>query len=220
MDIDDCTFNGTTDADGAVRWDEDDDPAGPTDQTNLIFASDGTGNAIEVNPTGAGPFTYSIDGYTFDGYATQAGTDTDRVFFINPSTLDADITINLTNSQAINTVGGGSDVFSHRDVGSYTGTLIIQQVVAVTVQVDDSAGDPVEGARVRVEEDPAGTLIVEGETNASGTFTDTTAHSTPQDVTTKVRLKGFKNFRTGGTLTSTGLTVGVTFQTDNIVDLP
>ena len=143
------------------------------------------------------------------------------MFFINPADLNADITINLTNAQALNDVGGGSEVFSHRDVGSYVGTLTINTTVTITVQVDDSAGDPVSNARVRVERVSDGSLVVEGSTDSTGEFTDSSFNfSSDLDVLTKVRLKGFKPFRTGGTIVSTGLTVGVTFQTDSIVDLP
>ena len=219
LDMDGCTWNGSTDANGFFIWDEND--TDPANQDNSTLVSDGTGNAIEVAPTGTGPFTYNVEGLTVDGFATQAGTDTDRVFFINPADLNADITINLTNAQALNDVGGGSEVFSHRDVGSYVGTLTINTTVTITVQVDDSAGDPVSNARVRVERVSDGSLVVEGSTDSTGEFTDSSFNfSSDLDVLTKVRLKGFKPFRTGGTIVSTGLTVGVTFQTDSIVDLP
>jgi len=220
LDMEGCTFNGSLDANGAVYWDEADDPDGPVDQANFTFNSDGTGNAIEVNPTGAGPFVYTIDGYLFDAYATQLGTDTDRVFFINPVTLSADITINLTNSSATNSVGGGSDVFSHRDVGSYTGTLLIQQTVSIVIQVNDEDGNGISGAKVRVEESPGGTIIVEGTADGTGEFSTSTTHSVPQAITIKSRLKGFKNFRTGGTLVAAGLASSITMRTDNEVDLP
>ena len=219
LDMDGCTWNGSTDANGFFIWDEND--TDPANQDNSTLVSDGTGNAIEVAPTGTGPFTYNVEGLTVDGFATQAGTDTDRVFFINPADLSADITINLTNALALNAVGGGSEAFSHRDVGSYAGTLTINTTVTITVQVDDSAGDPVSNARVRVERVSDGSLVVEGSTDSTGEFTDSSFNfSSDLDVLTKVRLKGFKPFRTGGTIVSTGLTVGVTFQTDSIVDLP
>lgn len=219
LDMDNCTWNGTTDADGAFAWgtvEQDQEK-----QINSTLVSDGTGNAIEINPTGAGPFTYAVEGLTVDGYATQLGTAADRVFYINPATLSADININLTNGQAVNPIGGGTENFSYRVVGSYTGTVTISNTVTLTVQVDDSAGNPVEGASVRIELSSDGSLVADGTTNASGTFTDSSFNfSTDTDVLTKVRLKGFKSFRTGGTIISTGLTVGVTFQADKIVDLP
>jgi len=217
LTCDGCTFNGTTDADGAIIWDE--GTTDPAAQDNLTFNSDGTGNAIEVAPTGAGPFTYNIDGYTFDGYAGDSGTAADRVFFINPSTLSADITINLSNSTALNIVGGGSG-FSNRQVGSYTGTLLIQQTVNLTVQANDADGNGIGGARVRIEESPGGTLVSDGTADGTGEHTDTYAFSSDQAVLIKVRLKGYKPFRTTGTITSDGITVTATMQRDRIVDLP
>jgi hypothetical protein len=73
---------------------------------------------------------------------------------------------------------------------------------------------------VRVEVTAGGALVVEGTTNASGLFTDTFNFTSDIAVTTKVRLKGFKPFRAGGTVTANGLDVGVTFNADTIVDLP
>lgn len=217
LDMDGCVFNGTIDADGAIIWDE--NTTDSANQDNATFNSDGGGNAIEVAPTGAGPFVYNIDGYTFDSFASQDGTAADRVFFINPSTLDADITINLTNSQATNPVGGGSDFFSHRDVGSYTGTLIIQQTVTLTVQVNDANGNGVAGARVRIEE-LGGTLVSQGTADGTGEYTDSFVFSSDLAVRIKTRLKGTKPFRTTSTITAAGMTVTATTTADTIVDLP
>jgi hypothetical protein len=217
LDMDGCVFNGSTDANGFFVWDE--NTTDPANQDNFTLNSDGTGNGIEVAPTGAGPFTYNIDGYTFDGFASQAGTDTNRVFFINPSTLSADITINLTNSQALNPVGGGSDFFSHRDVASYTGTLVIQQTVTLTVQVDDEDAVGVGGARVRIEE-LDGTLVSQGTANASGLYTDSFVFSSDLNVRIKARLKRIRSFRTTSTITSSGMTVVAAVTTNKIVDLP
>jgi len=217
-DMDGNTWIGTTDADGAIRWDE--TVADVQNQTDSTFISDGTGNAIEINPTGAGPFTYTVDGLNVDGYAGQSGTAANRVFFINPVTLSADININLSNSSAVNVVGGGSG-FSYREVASYTGTVTITQTVTLTVTVLDSNNDPVSGARVRIENQSTGALVSQGTTNASGVYTDAAYNYTGDlAVTTKVRLKGFKNFRTAGTILSTGISVGVTLANDRIVDLP
>ncbi len=218
LDMDSCILNGSNNADGGLRWDE--ATGGPALQDNMRFNSDGTGNAIEVNPTGAGPFVYSVDGYTFDGYASQAGTDTDRVFFINPVTLSADITINLTNSQALNPIGGGTDFFSHRDVGSYTGTLIIQATVTLTVTVTNSAGNALEGISVRIENNPAETLITDGTTNSSGVFTDSFNFSSDTLVDVVVRKKGFKSQRITTTITSDGLDLPVVLVSDPSVNLP
>jgi hypothetical protein len=223
MDLQSCnmdgnTWIGTTDADGAIIWDE--NTSDVQNQTNSTFISDGTGNAIEIAPTGAGPFTYTIDGLIVDGYDGQSGTAADMVFFINPSTLSADININLSNSSALN-VGVGGAGFSYREVASYTGTVTITQTVTLTVTVLDTANQAIEGVRVRIENQSTGALITQGSTNASGIYTDASYNYTGDlAVTIKARLKGYKNFRTAGTITGDGISVGVTLQDDNIVDLP
>ena len=159
------------------------------------------------------------DDQIVDGFAGQSGTAGNMVFLID-NALDGDVTINITDGNALNIVGGGSG-FSYEAAAGYTGTVTINTTVTLTVTVVDSDGNAIEGARVRIEESPAGTEIAQGSTNVSGVFTDSTYNfGGDQAVTTKVRLKGFKNFRTAGTIVSTGLSVGVTMQDDQIVDLP
>lgn len=217
FDMDGNTWNGTTDAAGAVLLSTVSTEA--DNQLNSTFISDGTGHAMEIALNTASLTTYNLSGLTVDGFAGASGTATDRVFNIsNP--LNGDVTINLTDAEALNVVGGGSG-FSFNTTGGYSGTVTINTTVTLTVTVLDEAGDPVSGARVRIEESPGGTLVADGTTNASGIFTDSTYNfGGNQAVLTKVRLKGFKNFRTAGTIVSTGLSVGVTFQADTIVDLP
>ena len=100
------------------------------------------------------------------------------------------------------------------------GTYDVNNNVNLDVQVNDSNGNGISGARVRVEDDPAGTLVSEGSTDGTGLHNDSLGFTIPQDVLIKVRLKGFKPFRTTGQITSDGLTVTATMQTDRIVDLP
>ena len=222
LDMDSNTWIGSNDADGAIVWDE--NTTDVANQDSSTFSSGGTGHAIEIAPVGAGPFTYNISGLVVDGYAGSTGTDTDRVFFINPPisdpAIDADITINITDGSALNVQGGG-DGFSFRAVGGYTGTVSINQTVTLSVTVVDSDGAAIEGARVRIENASSGALISQGETNGSGVYSDGTYnYGGDVSVLTKVRLKGFKNFRTAGLIEGTGISVGVTMQTDDIVDLP
>jgi len=217
-DMDGCIWNGTTDANGAIIWDE--NTSDVQNQDNLTFNSDGTGNAIEIAPTGAGPFTYSIDGYTFDGYAGQSGTDTNRVFFINPATTSADITINLSNSSALNVVGGGSG-FSFRTVGGYTGTVTINQTVTLSVEVVDSDANPIPYAKVRIEQ-TGGTLVSDGFANNLGIFTDSTYnYGGDLDVIVVVRKNSpgatrYLETRQPSSISATGLTTTVSLQEDAI----
>jgi len=156
---------------------------------------------ILLRKTAAGDVTYNFRNIVFAGNTKDV-----RVDFPSGSTV------------TINVLEGGTTP-SIENVN--TSTVVINNTVTLTVQVNDQSGAAVEGARVRIEVTAGGALIANGTTDASGTFTDATFNFVSNTaVTTKVRLKGFKPFRAGGTITSSGLSVGVTFQTDNIVDLP
>jgi hypothetical protein len=126
-DIDDCSFIGkTTNGQGAMRLDE--IQSGLQQYTNLEFTSAGAGafsdnHAVHITPTGAGPFTYNFDNWTFTGYASDAGTATDRAVYINPATSSANITINVLN---------GGTTPSIREAAGYTGTVTINNNVTVT----------------------------------------------------------------------------------------
>jgi len=115
MDIDNATFNGTTNADGAILVDE----ATASNMTGTIFNSDGTGHAVHLRPTGAGPFTYTFDLWEWNDYATDGGTAANRAIYINPVTSTVDITINIT--------GGG--LSPSVDETGYTGTLTLNNSV-------------------------------------------------------------------------------------------
>lgn len=114
IDMDSITVNGSSNADGAFLLDE--NQSGTQNITGVVFNSDGTGHAIEIAPTGAGPFTYNFDNWTFNDYATDVGTATDRVVYINPATSTANITINVLNN---------GDTPSVREAAGYTGTVTI-----------------------------------------------------------------------------------------------
>ena len=217
MNMDSNTWIGSTDAGGAVLLSV--TPTEADNQTNSTFISDGTGHAMEISLNTASLTTYSLSGLTTDGFAGQSGTAGNRVFLID-NALDGDVTINISDGTALNVVGGGSG-FSYEVAAGYTGTVSINQTVTLTVTVTDSAGAVVEGASVRIENASTGAQIAQGTTNASGVFTDATYnYGGDLSVRTKVRLKGYKPFRTLGTIISTGIAVGVTLQTDSIVDLP
>jgi hypothetical protein len=217
MNMDSNTWIGSTDAGGAVLLSV--TPTEADNQTNSTFISDGTGHAMEISLNTASLTTYSLSGLTTDGFAGQSGTAGNRVFLID-NALDGDVTINISDGTALNVVGGGSG-FSYEVAAGYTGTVSINQTVTLTVTVTDSAGAVVEGASVRIENASTGAQIAQGTTNASGVFTDATYnYGGDLSVRTKVRLKGYKPFRTLGTIISTGISVGVTLQTDSIVDLP
>jgi hypothetical protein len=219
IDSVDCIFNGTTAANGAIVWDE--TTGNVPNQDDFTFNSDGTGNAIEVAPTGAGPFTYNIDGYSFDAYAGQSGTAANRIFYLNPSTLSADITINLTNSAVTNAVGGGADL-SYREVGSYTGTALIQAAVNVTINVVDQDNVAVATAQTSVYISSTNAQVMNEDTNGSGVATESYTGSTPVAVYIRVRKSSTGTTRyfpasTTSTIGTGGLETTIVIRTDPIV---
>lgn len=143
MDMDNVTFNGSSNANGAILLDE----GTSSNMSGLTFNSDGTGHAIELNPTGAGPFTYTFDNWRFNDYANNAGTAANRAIRYNPVTPTANATINIIN---------GGDTPSFVDIGS--GTLTILNTVTVSVTAQEADGTPITPARVRLEAAPGGDL--------------------------------------------------------------
>jgi len=133
IDPGDVTFTGntiadTTNADGGLLI----DPDGVDNLSDLTFVSDGTGHAIHINLNTASLTELDLSGMLFDGYAYNDGTAGDRVFLID-NALDGDITINLTNSDAINQSTGTTGIFSYEIAAGYTGNVIIQQAVTLTL---------------------------------------------------------------------------------------
>jgi len=115
-------INGTTRANGALVLNE--NTTYSANQTDITFNSDGTGHGFEIAPTGSGPFTYNLNGWTYNDYAAVDGSTGNEALFINPATLTADITINIS---------GGGTTPSIREVASYTGTLTINNNINITV---------------------------------------------------------------------------------------
>jgi hypothetical protein len=142
MNMDDCTFNGSNDATGAMLLDEIQD--GESALTGLTFNSDGTGYGIRIAPTGAGPFVYNFDNWQNTGFGAD---DTDNaVIRIAPADNNADITINLQN-------GAGTITTDERT--PYAGTVTITN--AQTIE----ANGMTEGAAVKfVADETVGSLTV------------------------------------------------------------
>jgi hypothetical protein len=140
------------------------------------------------------------------------------VFYINnPS--DGDITINVTNTQAINPQAGGTgETISYELAAGTTSTVSIVQSVTVTITAQDVDGNPIEGAKVFLETTGGTDIIPYGVTNASGQVTTSYTGSTPQAVTGYVR-KGtssplYKSANINDTISATGLSAVITLVSD------
>lgn len=190
MDLDDCIFNGTTDADGAILLDENSDKTVGTagTQSNLVFNSDGTGHAVHLRPTGAGPFEFDLDNWKYTGYANDAGTAGNRAFYINPVTSTVNITLNILNNGDTPSV----------DTTGYTGTLTINNSVTVTVS-GVSEGTAVKViANETVGTITTGDVLGQGLADSNGEFSFTLSYESAfdpsgLDVIVRCRNHGFPN---------------------------
>ncbi len=80
------------------------------------FTSDGTGHAIKLRPTGAGPFNFPFKGHTFSGYAGTDGSTGNEVVLVDPVTASADVTITVTEE---------GDTPTIMEAAGYAGTVTI-----------------------------------------------------------------------------------------------
>jgi len=174
MNMSDLTYNGTTDANGAVLLDTSGDS---NNVAGAVFNSDGTGHAIEISVTG----TYDFDNFTYSGYGADATTDAEVYISVN-----AAVTINIQNGGATPTI---------RDSG--TAPTINN---AVTITIDGLA----EGtAATMIANETLGTVtigdvLLEGLADSTGKVTDTTfnyeaAFGAGIDVLVRARNQGLCN---------------------------
>jgi len=179
-----------------------DDPNGELDNTTFTRGINPT-HAIEF-PVGIAT-SITLTDVTFVGYNGLEDAKDTALWFRDTS---GTITVNISGGTEPTFKSDGADI-------------VINAGVTVSITVTDSDGGAVEGARVRIELDSDGSEVAQGETNASGIFSDSSfSYVSDTAVLIKVRLRGFKPFRTAGTILSTGLSAGVTLQNDVIVDLP
>ena len=215
------TIPGTNPLTGIVSGDFVDDASNDFNVSSKSSALFGAGVELDsgLNDVddlrGAGRYSWDIGAYELDVSFDYLGLDFVGDIYDTNNQTGADITVFATDSNP--TTWTGPD------------TVTFVNTVTLQVRVRDENGATVEGARVRIEgrgiESPqvhtAGEQISQGETNASGIYSDSTYNYTADaTVQIKVRLKGYKPFRTNGNITGDGLTVGVRLDTDRIVDLP
>jgi len=186
---------------------------GGTDTVGLTNAAKYYVNAITTTTLSIHATQSAAEGDTSRIALTDGtGGETHSLYSGNAAVFNdsgGDITLNSINLGDVPSVRNGT--------GSST---TAQYQVTVTIEVKNTAGNAIEGVRVRVETDPAGTLISQGSTNASGIYTFQYVYTADQDVIVKARLKGYNFIRASATIINTGLIVPFTLIRDEAVNLP
>jgi hypothetical protein len=179
-----------------------------TDLNNTEFVQTGVGHAIELDTA----TTYNFQDITFTGYGGTPGTNSTP----NSGATDAAVVNSSGGAVTINVNGAGNQPSVRNTAGS---TTTVNQTVTVTITVVDTAGSPIQDAKVFLETTPGGTDIISyGITNASGQVSTSYGGSTPQAVVGYVR-KGsaspvYKASPISATITSSGLAQTITLVAD------
>jgi hypothetical protein len=90
VDMKNCTISSSSATTAMLVEDSDN-----TLMEKLSFISDGTGHALELTHTGAGPHTITLKGHSYNGYASIDGSTGNEVLLYNPGTTSANITITI-----------------------------------------------------------------------------------------------------------------------------
>lgn len=179
------TFNGTTDANGAVLANRAMD--------GHTFTSDGTGHAIYITTPG----TYDYDNNSFTGYGATASTD--AVVYNNSGGL---VTINVNSG----------DTPTYRNGTGATTTIVSSVPISITA-IDADTGSPVPNASVYMKliVGDGGDVVVSGVTNSSGVLASSWGGTVPVSLDTSVSAvrngsasKPYADFTLGGQITSAG----------------
>ncbi|MDX1486574.1 MAG: hypothetical protein R3268_00130 [Acidiferrobacterales bacterium] len=180
--------------------------------SDIVFDGAGIGGttadaAIEVDISGAGPFTLDFDNITFQNRV--AGS------------VDVHILANGNADYTINVLNGGSTPTVTNDG---TGTVTVQNTVTLTVTVKDAADlSVVQNARVRVEAAAGGDLQEEATVTItrSGSVATValTSHKVPDG--SSVIIRGAEQDEYNGVFTVTGVTANdFTYTVGGTPDTP
>jgi hypothetical protein len=201
------------------------DPEGTTNNYGLLFPqtpSAGTlyHNCKNINFITSGtPTTQYMTRFTYTGDYSIGWEGFQFFGDFSSSTLWHGLNSGTNADIALNVTGIGNATQSEFS-STNGGTVTVSNTKTLSVTAVDQDENAIEGARVRIEE-LDGTLISAGTTNSSGQYTDTSYnYSGDVNVRTKIRLKGYRFYRSSGKITNNGLTVGATLNRNSIVYMP
>ena len=181
-----------------------------TDYVFVIEYSDGTsGNFVNVGDDGSAP-THAGNMSTFDGTTWSADSTHDAIFTLRNNGI---VKIRAES---------GSDPNSSIETGSPRGVTIILFPVNLTVTVRDTSGALLSNVRVAIYTDDAAAIELMNEDTVAGVATQEFFFVSDQNITVRVRESPntasgrYFPFFTTGVVTSTGYTIDVILQDDNI----
>ena len=187
---------------------------------NFISSQSTTTGAVKIDST-----SFDIQSSNFIGCSRAirfpSGSQNSYGFYdLVFSNNTIDIRNEVANGQTVAIAKNGtSNPDTHEEPNG--GTTTITGSVTITVTCKNSAGNAIEGVRVRVEKQSDGTLVTDGMTNSSGVFSDSYTGSTPLAVKITARLKGYVNASAFSTIEALiGMSVPFTMIDDGVVNLP
>jgi hypothetical protein len=198
----------------------------------IFYSDEGGTDAIGLTDN-AMYFVRAVDANTLAFYLTEraATDDVNRIDLTVATTPGETHKIYSANAAVWNNTGsaitlaiaGGGDGPSVRNTSGSTTT--VDNVVTVTITVQDSALDPIENAQTWVAEgsdfENPGTVLSNADTNASGVSSFTYDFSTDQAILINIRKSStgttrYLDFRTTGVIEAGGFGLTVTLAEDPV----
>jgi hypothetical protein len=192
-----CTFDELTGAVGVTAS----SPANAAKISNSTFASDGTGNGLEVTGTAA---NFTLTSVNFTGYSTTV--DANKAIYVNIATG----TVNLT-------ISGGSGVTASSHVRTAGATVnVITNAVVTKITAEDQDGNALENVRVFLETSDNGggsgfpyqaSVSTLTQTGGTATLTASSAHGLSTNDYVVVRGANDEYYNKTAQITVTSTTV-------------
>lgn len=188
----------------ALVWNVATDTNGYLDDTKYVKGTNAH-HAIELGISS--PTTVTLSGITYTGFSVSNNQNDSTILVSRTSGV---VTINIT---------GGGDTPTYKSAGA---TVVINNSVAVSVIVKDTAGYIIENVRVGIYVTADDTEILNALTNASGVVGTSYDYLSDTDIYIRARKASsgdtkYIDYSSTGTITSTGLSATITLIEDTVV---
>lgn len=197
-----------------------------TTDNNITLAS-GTNYVVTVEYSGGDGSNYLDVGYDAGAGAGEPGNMSVRAVSGGAWTAqandDAYYKVRTGGIVVVSSSGADNAPTQSKAIETATipGSTTVKSTVTLSVTVTDEWDNNLQYIRVRIEKASDNSLISQGETNASGVYSDATYNyvsDTPVEIV--IRRKGYVYQRLTATITSTGLTVSTKLAEDETVNMP